>query len=95
MLNYLVKTRALLPTVAHNGIVESSLPRPCRQQQQLIASVQQHLLRIAELSRATAEAVGNRNENLTRGLDKQVEAEVGKKERALGALRQHREEHRC
>lgn len=68
---------------------------PCPQQQKLIEEVQDHLIRIAELSRATADAVANRNENLTRELDKQVEAEVGKKERALGRLRQHREEHGC
>jgi hypothetical protein len=69
--------------------------QPCRKQQSLIDCVQQHLLRIADLSRDTAEAVANRNENLTRELDSQVEKELGEKERALGALRQHREEHGC
>jgi hypothetical protein len=57
--------------------------------------VQHHLLRIAELSRAMADAVANRNENLTRELDKQVEKDIGAKERALGALRQHRADHGC
>jgi hypothetical protein len=56
------------------------------EQQGLIERVQKHLLRIAELSRATADAVANRNENLTRQLDIQVEKEIGEKERALGAL---------
>jgi hypothetical protein len=52
-------------------------------------------LDISELTRATAEAVVSRNENVTRSLDQQVESEMGKKERALGALRQHRSEHGC
>ncbi len=67
----------------------------CPQQQKLIGEVQKHLIRIAELSRAAADAVANGNENLTRELDKQVEAEIGKKERARGRLRQHREDHGC
>jgi hypothetical protein len=68
---------------------------PCLKQQELIGLVQQHLHVIADLSRATIEAVGSRNEKLTRELDRQVEAEIGAKERAMGALRQHREEHGC
>jgi hypothetical protein len=70
-------------------------PPSCPQQQSLMVEVQTHLLRIADLSRATAEAVANRNENLTRELDKQVEEEIGAKERALGALREHRRDHGC
>jgi hypothetical protein len=70
-------------------------PPPCRQQQELIEVVQNHLFRIAELSRATADALINRNENMTRELDREVEHEIGKKERALGALRQHRHDHGC
>jgi hypothetical protein len=68
---------------------------PCTEQQRLIEEVQMHLLRISELSRAMADAVANRNENLTRELDKEAEREIGEKERALGALRQHRKEHGC
>jgi hypothetical protein len=68
---------------------------PCQRQQELMEKVQYHLIRIADLSRATAEAVANQNENLVRELDKQVESELGSKERALGALREHRREHGC
>ncbi len=57
--------------------------------------VQEHLMKIAELSKATALAVQNRNENLTRELDRQTEQELGAKERALGASRQHRADHGC
>jgi hypothetical protein len=70
-------------------------PAACRQQQELIDKVQEHLIRIADLSRATAEAVAHRNEHMTRELDREVEEEIGKKERALGALRQHRADHGC
>ncbi|HJT88833.1 MAG TPA: hypothetical protein VJ732_13280 [Bryobacteraceae bacterium] len=67
----------------------------CLEQQRLIDVVLGHLTRISELSRATGDALSNRNENLARALDKQVETEIGAKERALGALRQHRQEHGC
>ncbi len=70
-------------------------PPACPERRRLIEVVQHHLIRIAELSHATAEALTNGNENLTRELDKEVENEIGAKERALGALRQHREEHGC
>jgi hypothetical protein len=78
-----------------NGDMADFLPPPCREQQTLISEVQMHLIRIADLSRAIADAVGSRNENLTRELDQQVEKEIGAKERALGALRQHRQDHGC
>ena len=71
------------------------MPPPCPRKQHLIEEVQRHLIRISELSRATAEAIGNRTENLVSALDKQIEWEVGAKERALGALQQHRLEHGC
>jgi len=68
---------------------------PCAEQQRLIEEVQRHLVLIVELSRAISEAVASRNENLTYELDRQVEAELGRNERALGALRQHRLDHGC
>ena len=52
-------------------------------------------MRISELTRATAEALRNGNENFAAELDKQVDIEFGKKERAMGALHQHRKEHGC
>jgi phage shock protein A len=70
-------------------------PRSCPERQRLMGKVQQHLTRIAELSHAAADAVANGNENLVRDLDKLVENELGAKDRALGALRQHREGHGC
>ncbi len=72
-----------------------SLTPPCLRQQELIKHVQEHLLRIAELSRATADALANGHEALVPELDSQTEQEVGAKERAMGALREHRREHGC
>jgi hypothetical protein len=37
----------------------SDQPAPCLQQQELIDKVQEHLMRISELTRATAEALAN------------------------------------
>ena len=58
----------------------------CTQQQELINQVQEPLMRISELTRATGEALRNGNENFAAELDKQVDLEFGKKERAMGAL---------
>ena len=68
---------------------------PCLRQQELIEDVQRHLMRISELSRATAEALAAGSEGLAAELDKEVELELGVKERAMGALYQHRKEHGC
>jgi hypothetical protein len=53
------------------------------------------LARIAQLSHATSDAIASGNQQLALELDKEVENELGRKERALGALRQHRGEHGC
>jgi hypothetical protein len=68
---------------------------PCPKRDRLKEEVLGRLFRIAELSQATAEAVEDGAETLVATLDKQTEAEFGKKERVLGALRQHRLEHGC
>jgi hypothetical protein len=73
----------------------SETPAPCRRQQELIDEVQVHLIRIAELSRATGEALANGNENLALEFDRQAEKELGMKERAMGALHEHRTAHGC
>ena len=70
-------------------------PKPCLRQQDLIGAVQQHLLRLAELARADADAVKIADLELALKIDKQIEEELGSKERAMGALKQHREEHGC
>ena len=67
----------------------------CAEQQGLIADVQQHLIRIIELSKALSDALANGDEDLARTIDQETEKELGAKERALGALRQHRKDHGC
>jgi hypothetical protein len=57
--------------------------------------VQRHLIRISELTRAVAEALKNKNENVAAQIDKEVDLELGRKERAMGALHQHRKERGC
>jgi hypothetical protein len=68
---------------------------PCAEQQRLMAVVQGHLIEISKLTRATAEALANGNENFAAEVDKLVDIEFGKKERAMGALHQHRKDHGC
>jgi hypothetical protein len=67
----------------------------CLQQQELMADVQRHLMEISKLTRAVAQALEDGNETTAAELDKQVDIELGKKERAMGALHQHRKEHNC
>jgi hypothetical protein len=70
-------------------------PSPCTVQQELIEDVQNHLIRISELTRAVAAALKSKNENLAAQLDKEVDLELGRKERGMGALHQHRKDHGC
>jgi hypothetical protein len=69
--------------------------KSCVRQQDLIAKAQAHLVRISELTRSIAEALANGNEDMAADLDKQVDLELGLKERAMGALHEHRREHGC
>ena len=73
----------------------SEFPPPCLKQQQLIERVQTHLIRLGELARSATAAIAAGHENTLMELDRQIELEVGEKERAMGALREHRKEHGC
>ena len=68
---------------------------PCPRQQEIMEELQEHLMRLAALAREEAEAVRTGSENLWMAIDKQIESELGEKERALGALKEHRREHGC
>lgn len=68
---------------------------PCLEQQELLKAVLGHLEKLSQLAQAAKAALGNGNEKLAFELDAQVESELGAKERAMGALRQHRIEHGC
>lgn len=68
---------------------------PCLRQQELVAETQRHLIRLAELAKQEAEAIATRNEALILALDQDIENTLGLKERALGALHEHRNIHGC
>jgi hypothetical protein len=67
---------------------------PCLTQQQLIAGVQEHLMQISNC-RGPYLKRWRTGTKIAAELDKQVDLEFGKKERAMGALQQHRKEHGC
>jgi hypothetical protein len=62
---------------------------------QLMTEVQQHLTHLAELARAEAEAISCKSDNTWLAIDREIEHAVGEKERSLGALKQHQNEHGC
>ena len=53
-----------------------------------------HLMRLSDLAREEATLISKPNGRWL-AVDKEIELELGEKERALGALRQHREDHGC
>jgi hypothetical protein len=73
----------------------SDLSEVCLRQKELIENVQGHLQNISRLTHGIVEAIGTGSENLAAELDKQVDLEWGMKERAMGALHEHRREHGC
>jgi hypothetical protein len=68
---------------------------PCSRQEELVAETQRHLVRLAELAKQEAEAIASRDEALILALDQDIENTLGLKERALGALHEHRNTHNC
>jgi hypothetical protein len=67
----------------------------CHRQLELMQNVQSHLVRLSELMQNIAEALESGGDNLAAELDKEVDREFGLKERAMGALQEHRREHGC
>jgi hypothetical protein len=53
------------------------------------------LLHLAELMHREREAIATESENTLLAIDHEIELAVGEKERAMGALRQHRQDHGC
>jgi len=66
----------------------------CTRQEELVAETQRHLIRL-ELAKQESEAISTRNEALILALDQDIENTLGLKERALGALHEHRSVHGC
>jgi hypothetical protein len=52
-------------------------------------------MRLSELARREGDAIQSRDDADILAIDKEIETTLGDKERALGALRQHRAEHGC
>jgi hypothetical protein len=67
----------------------------CSRQRELIEEVQRHLERLVQLAHAELEALKQRQHNLWKEIDRQIETEIGEKERSIGALNEHRAEHGC
>ena len=67
----------------------------CEEYERLRAEVLATLTKISELTGAQLDAFKQNDVARLMHLDKQLENEMGTKERALGAARQHIEEHGC
>jgi hypothetical protein len=67
----------------------------CALEMCLTFEVQQRLTTISDLSKEICVALSLRHHEKSAQLDAQLETELGSKERAMGALKQHRTEHGC
>jgi tetrahydromethanopterin S-methyltransferase subunit G len=75
--------------------MESETDEVCRIKDRLQNLVQHILFEIATLSREEAEILKTGDQKRINEIDKRLENLVGEKERALGAVKQHRTEHGC
>jgi molybdenum-dependent DNA-binding transcriptional regulator ModE len=67
----------------------------CAEQERLRAEVHEILREIDKLNEQSIEALNTWDDQRLLVLDKQLEQLTGKKERAYGALFQHRSDHGC
>jgi len=70
------------------------MPR-CETRDELAADVQRVLTDLVQLAHREIEAVKIGAQNTIAAIDKLIENTFGRKERAMGALVQHRREHGC
>jgi len=70
-------------------------PQPCKTRERLENVVQLHLQRLAALANEEVDVLRSGDQKRILELDKRIENLVGEKERALGALNEHRAEHGC
>lgn len=73
----------------------TSLKQSCPKKQQLMEQVQASLVSLSELTRAAVDALRRDDRATTQKLDNEIEHKLGEKERAMGALREHENEHGC
>ena len=69
--------------------------RGCPEYQQLQKEVSEALSKIAELTTAQLQAFRLNDQVSFSRLDKELENAMGRKERTIGAARQHAKEHGC
>jgi hypothetical protein len=67
----------------------------CQEYANLQHEVQLTLQALSDLTKAMLDAFHGADRNRFTQLDKELEAMVGRKERTIGALRQHIKEHKC
>jgi hypothetical protein len=67
----------------------------CARKEELIVEVQRHLDRLSDLARKESQLIGAEDEEAWMAVDREIEIELGAKERCLGALKEHREKHGC
>ena len=68
---------------------------PCLEQIRLSEDVDRVQSDIVELITRQHEALVHGHENTLMAIDRQIELKFGEKQRAIGALRQHRRDHGC
>jgi len=67
----------------------------CQMKIALMSAAQKALTDLAELMHRQREAIASESENTLLAIDREIEVRLGEKERAMGALQQHRKEHGC
>jgi hypothetical protein len=71
------------------------MPSRCREYANLQHEVQLTLQALSDVTKALLDAFHDENQTVFINLDKELEQIVGRKERTIGALRQHVKEHKC
>ena len=73
----------------------AKMPNQCQEYANLQHEVQLTLQALSDLTKAMLAAFHSNDRDLFSYLDKGLEMTVGRKERTIGALRQHLKEHKC
>jgi hypothetical protein len=71
------------------------MPEHCQEYASLQHELQLTLQALSDLTKAMLEAFHSRDRGAFSRLDKELETTVGRKERIVGALRQHVKDHKC
>ena len=74
---------------------KASSVKDCPERSRLSAKVNEILQELVELTKTQHEAFTSRDDAVFMRLDKTLELTIGRKERSIGALRQHQQEHGC